>query len=66
MSRDLSSDLPPYLTLQEVSRYFNVHARTVRRWIDAGRLAAIRTSIRRGHIRIPMQALRRLEQQLVA
>ena len=51
------NELPLFSTLRQVARLLAVNPRTIRRMIEAGRLSAVRTSARGGHLRIPRAAL---------
>lgn len=42
----ITSTLPQYLTVAEVAGFFRVSRMTIYRWIDAGKLTAIRPSSR--------------------
>ena len=49
--------LLPFLSAAEVARILNISARTVRRIVRDGRLAAVSTSAVRGRLRISREAL---------
>ncbi len=54
---DLLEDLPDLLELSAVAEFTNVHVRTVRRWLEEGRLAALVRS-ERGYL-VPKDSLRK-------
>jgi excisionase family DNA binding protein len=49
----------PFLTPEEAAELARVHPQTIRRWIAARRLPAVRVGIERGR-RVPAAALTRL------
>lgn len=53
------SDAPksPFLSVADVARLLQLSEKTVRRWIESGRLRAIQTSPGRGRIRVAHAAL---------
>jgi excisionase family DNA binding protein len=53
----LPSQTTSFLSADQVAALLDLSPRTVRRWIEDGRLQAIRTSTRRGRYRIPREAL---------
>jgi excisionase family DNA binding protein len=55
---DLLRDMPDLLDLSYVADFTDVHVRTVRRWIDEGRLAALQRS-ERSYL-VPKSCLRKL------
>lgn len=59
-------DLPPFASVKEVADLLRIHARTVRRWIDSGRLAVLRTAHRNGRIIVPRGSLLNLIDELAA
>ena len=46
----------PYMTVQEVANYLRIHAMTVHRLLNAGKLPGFRTGAK-GNWRIPRQAI---------
>lgn len=63
---DLVCGLPPLVPLAEVARHCSVSTRTVRRWIEDGRVRRLRTSRGRGgRGLIPREDLARLLGEMV-
>jgi excisionase family DNA binding protein len=56
-----SADSVPTVTLGEAAEALSVSVSTLRRWADAGRIAAVRTA--GGHRRFPVSEVRRLNQE---
>ncbi len=50
-------DAEAFLSVAEVAQLLRLSEKTVRRWIESGRLPAIRTSPPRGRIRVAQEAL---------
>ena len=48
---------PAFLTVAQAADLLHVHRRTIRRWIEEGRLDALRTSRKKGRLLIPRAAL---------
>ncbi len=46
-----------WMSVKDVAKELEVSGRTVRRWISSRRLGAVRTSARRGRIRISREDL---------
>lgn len=51
------ADLDSFLSIAQIAHLLRLSPRTVRRWIESGRLQAVRTSARRGRFRVPRGAL---------
>ncbi len=49
----------PYMTVQEVAEYLRIHAMTVHRLLNTGKLPGFRTGAR-GNWRVPRQAILQL------
>lgn len=50
---EATKNCPPLLTAEEASELLRIHPRTLRRYVDAGRLASVRTNGGAARLLIP-------------